>query len=89
MKMAVGNVTAITKEHYEGAVVSERQWIHVIQKGNRRGAKGNPPVLKECLQDIAETYYDDIYRFCAFHMIWHRKPFSGSYGMWKVITTVI
>ncbi len=66
MKMAVGNVTAITKEHYEGAVVSERQWIHVIQKGNRRGAKGNPPVLKECLQDIAETYYDDIYRFCAY-----------------------
>lgn len=43
-----------------------RQWMHVIRKGNREAVKGNLPVLKECLQDIAEEYYDDIYRFCAF-----------------------
>ena len=43
-----------------------RQWMHVIRKGNREAANGNLPVLKECLQDIAEEYYDDIYRFCAF-----------------------
>lgn len=35
--------------------MDERQWIHAIQKGN-----------KKYLQDIAEKYYDDIYRFCAF-----------------------
>lgn len=31
------------------------QWIHAIRKGD-----------KQCLQDIAEKYYDDIFRFCAF-----------------------
>lgn len=50
----------------EGAIVDERRWIHVIQKGSKKAAAGNSPVLKECLQDIAEEYYDDIYRFCAF-----------------------
>ncbi len=35
--------------------MEERQWIHAIRKGN-----------KEPLGDIAEKYYDDIYRFCAF-----------------------
>lgn len=35
--------------------MDERQWIHAIQKGN-----------KQYLQDIAEKYYDDIFRFCAF-----------------------
>lgn len=35
--------------------MDERQWIHAIQRGDRR-----------YLQDIAEKYYDDIYRFCAF-----------------------
>lgn len=35
--------------------MEERQWIQAIQNGN-----------KEYLQDIAEKYYDDIYRFCAF-----------------------
>ncbi len=33
----------------------ERQWILAIQKGD-----------KKYLQDIAEKYYDDIFRFCAF-----------------------
>lgn len=31
------------------------QWIHAVRKGD-----------KQCLQDIAEKYYDDIFRFCAF-----------------------
>ena len=35
--------------------MDERHWIHAIQKGD-----------KKYLQDIAEKYYDDIYRFCAF-----------------------
>ena len=35
--------------------MEERHWIHAIQKGD-----------KKYLQDIAEKYYDDIYRFCAF-----------------------
>lgn len=35
--------------------MDERQWIHAIRKGNR-----------EPLGDIAEKYYDDIWRFCAF-----------------------
>ena len=35
--------------------MDERQWIHAIQKGN-----------KKYLKDIAEKYYDDIFRFCAF-----------------------
>lgn len=38
-----------------GDEVEERQWAHAIRRGNR-----------ECLQDIAKKYYDDIYRFCAF-----------------------
>lgn len=39
----------------KGTIVSERRWIRAIQKGD-----------KGYLQDIAEKYYDDIYRFCAF-----------------------
>ena len=35
--------------------MDERQWIHAIQKGDKR-----------YLEDIAEKYYDDIFRFCAF-----------------------
>ena len=35
--------------------MDERQWIHAIQKGDKR-----------YLQDIVEKYYDDIFRFCAF-----------------------
>lgn len=35
--------------------MDERKWIHAIQNGN-----------KKYLQDIAEKYYDDIFRFCAF-----------------------
>lgn len=35
--------------------MEERQWIRAIQRGD-----------KKYLQDIAEKYYDDIYRFCAF-----------------------
>ena len=35
--------------------MDERKWIHSIQKGN-----------KQYLQDIAEKYYDDIFRFCDF-----------------------
>ena len=35
--------------------MDERQWIHAIQKGD-----------KKYLEDIAEKYYDDIFRFCAF-----------------------
>ena len=35
--------------------MDERKWIHSIQNGN-----------KQYLQDIAEKYYDDIFRFCAF-----------------------
>nr|WP_297863702.1 RNA polymerase sigma factor [uncultured Acetatifactor sp.] len=35
--------------------MEERHWIHAIQKGD-----------KKYLQDIAEKYYDDIFRFCAF-----------------------
>ncbi len=35
--------------------MDERHWIHAIQRGD-----------KSCLQDIAEKYYDDIFRFCAF-----------------------
>lgn len=35
--------------------MKEHQWIHSIRKGD-----------KSCLQDIAVTYYDDIYRFCAY-----------------------
>ncbi len=35
--------------------MDERQWIHAIQKGDKR-----------FLEDIAEKYYDDIFRFCAF-----------------------
>lgn len=35
--------------------MDERQWIHAIQRGD-----------KGYLQDIAEKYYDDIFRFCAF-----------------------
>lgn len=40
---------------YEGGSMEERQWVHAIRKGD-----------KQCLQDIAEKYYDDIFRFCAF-----------------------
>lgn len=36
--------------------MDQRRWIHAIQKGN-----------KKYLYDIAEAYYDDVYRFCAFH----------------------
>lgn len=32
------------------------KWIHAIKKGN-----------KKYIYDIAETYYEDIYRFCTFH----------------------
>ncbi len=35
--------------------MDERQWIHAIQRGDKR-----------YLEDIAEKYYDDIFRFCAF-----------------------
>lgn len=35
--------------------MDERQWVQAIQKGDKR-----------YLQDIAEKYYDDIFRFCAF-----------------------
>ena len=35
--------------------MDEHQWIHAIQKGDKR-----------YLEDIAEKYYDDIFRFCAF-----------------------
>ena len=35
--------------------MDERQWIHAIQRGE-----------KTYLEDIAEKYYDDIFRFCAF-----------------------
>lgn len=35
--------------------MKERQWIREIQKGRT-----------EYLQDIAEKYYDDIYRFCVY-----------------------
>lgn len=35
--------------------MDERHWIHAIQKGD-----------KKYLQDIAEKYYDDIFRFCTF-----------------------
>lgn len=35
--------------------LEERLWIHEIHKGN-----------KECLEMIAEKYYDDIYRFCCY-----------------------
>lgn len=35
--------------------MDERQWIQAIQEGN-----------KQCLQDIVEKYYDDIFRFCTF-----------------------
>lgn len=42
-------------EVYKGAIVDERQWIHAIQRGDKR-----------YLQDITEKYYDDIFRFCAF-----------------------
>lgn len=45
----------MTEKRCKGEVVEERQWIHAIQRGN-----------KQYLQDIAERYYDDIFRFCAF-----------------------
>lgn len=48
-------LTIPVKRGYKGAIVDERQWIHAIRKGN-----------KEPLGDIAEKYYDDIWRFCAF-----------------------
>ena len=48
-------LTIPEKRGYKGAIVDERQWIHAIRKGN-----------KEPLGDIAEKYYDDIWRFCAF-----------------------
>lgn len=48
-------LTIPVKRGYKGAIVGERQWIHAIRKGN-----------KEPLGDIAEKYYDDIWRFCAF-----------------------
>lgn len=35
--------------------MKEQQWIHEIQKGRT-----------EYLQEIAEVYYDDIYRFCIY-----------------------
>ncbi len=35
--------------------MEERGWIHAIRNGD-----------KKYLQDIAEKYYDDIFRFCAF-----------------------
>lgn len=35
--------------------MEERQWIKAIQSGD-----------KKCFSDIAEKYYDDIFRFCAF-----------------------
>lgn len=35
--------------------MDERQWVQAIQKGDKR-----------YFQDIAEKYYDDIFRFCAF-----------------------
>lgn len=35
--------------------MDERQWVQAIQRGDKR-----------YLQDIAEKYYDDIFRFCAF-----------------------
>ena len=35
--------------------MDEHQWIHAIQKGDKR-----------YLEDIAEKYYDDIFRFCVF-----------------------
>lgn len=35
--------------------MKEQQWIHEIQKGRT-----------EYLQEIAEAYYDDIYRFCVY-----------------------
>lgn len=35
--------------------MEEKYWVKEIQKGNKR-----------YLQDIAEKYYDDIYRFCCY-----------------------
>ncbi len=35
--------------------MDELKWRHTIQKGD-----------KQPLQEIAEKYYDDVYRFCAF-----------------------
>ena len=35
--------------------MDQRKWIHAIKKGN-----------KKYIYNIAETYYEDVYRFCAF-----------------------
>ena len=35
--------------------MDQHKWLHAIKKGN-----------KKYIYDIAETYYTDVYRFCAF-----------------------